>query len=229
MGRQTRRQPRADSGSCRGGGRPGKRCRDAPKGQPQHDERRPRRGGRVGAGGWCLATSRLATTGRLRAALPFLGGDLSLRTVGKAVDNTSGNCWDRCPARAARRCPRKRQRVMACPAFTSIGSCDGRRFMNWLRVLALQCPPCSLTIGGFFVGIAGTMLVLGLRTGRLLSRISRTFARLGLEPPADVLAAWPWWLRLLVPESVFGYLVAAALFGIGLWLIYLGKWAKRVG
>ncbi len=73
------------------------------------------------------------------------------------------------------------------------------------------------------------MLLLGLRTGRLLSKVGRVFGRAGVEPPADLLAAWPWWLRLFVPESLAGYIFAVVLLVLGLLVINAGKWAKRAG
>lgn len=73
------------------------------------------------------------------------------------------------------------------------------------------------------------MLALGLRTDRILSKITRVLGRVDVEPPADLLSAWPWWLRLLTPESAAGYIVAVLLMALGLVVIRAGKWAKRAG
>ena len=52
-------------------------------------------------------------------------------------------------------------------------------------------------------------------------------ARAGIVPP-DFLAALPWWLRMMVPETVGGWIALGVLALSGIWLAHLGKWAKKL-
>lgn len=99
--------------------------------------------------------------------------------------------------------------------------------MNLAGILALYCPGCALAAGRAMISLGGLMLLLGLRVDMLGARVARVFGRAGIEQTVDVLATWPWWLRLLVPESPGGYVVALLWIGLGLWLIRAAAWARQ--
>jgi hypothetical protein len=91
----------------------------------------------------------------------------------------------------------------------------------------LAYPWVSITAGRGLITLAGLMGILGLRVDRLERRLARVFDRYGVETP-DVMAGFPWWLRMLTPETTAGWIGVALVLVTGFYLVYLGKWAKRM-
>jgi len=98
--------------------------------------------------------------------------------------------------------------------------------MIWERLLTLAfaCPGCVLAAGRALFGLGAAMLLLGFRVDRMLTRLA---ARTGAEA-AGLIDAWPSWLRVLVPDSAAGLVVAVLFVVIGLVLSRTGRWAQRL-
>ncbi|OYY32304.1 MULTISPECIES: hypothetical protein [unclassified Polaromonas] len=90
----------------------------------------------------------------------------------------------------------------------------------------LNRPWIASLLGQTLVALGGVMMMLGIRVGRIGQRIARIFDRHGLEAP-DVMSSFPWWLRMLTPETVGQWIVAALVLASGAYLIYFGKWARK--
>lgn len=95
-----------------------------------------------------------------------------------------------------------------------------------LLIGLLNQPWIFTALGQALVGLGGAMAVLGVRVGRLGRRVERIFGRHGLEAP-DVMSAFPWWMRMLTPETTGEWIVVVLVLAIGAYLIYFGKWAKK--
>ena len=90
----------------------------------------------------------------------------------------------------------------------------------------LNHPWIATAVGQALFGLGGVMAVLGLRVGRIGRRIARVFERQGLEAP-DVMSGFPWWLRMLTPETTGDWIVVAFVLAAGAYLMYVGKWARK--
>lgn len=90
----------------------------------------------------------------------------------------------------------------------------------------LNYPWVATSLGSGLFSLGGLMFVLGLRVDKIGRRIGRVFGRHGLETP-DVMAAFPWWLRMLTPESAGDWVLVALILAVGACLLYLGKWARK--
>lgn len=98
---------------------------------------------------------------------------------------------------------------------------------EWFFTLLLSYPRAFNAVGGALFSLAGLLAVLGLRLDRIGGKVERMSARAGIVPP-DFLAALPWWLRMMVPETVGGWITLGVLALSGIWLAHLGKWAKKL-
>jgi hypothetical protein len=90
----------------------------------------------------------------------------------------------------------------------------------------LNRPWIVTLLGQGLLALGGVMAVLGIRVGRIGRRIARIFERHGLEAP-DVMSGFPWWLRMLTPETTGEWIFVALVLATGAYLVYFGKWAKR--
>ena len=95
-----------------------------------------------------------------------------------------------------------------------------------LLVELLSRPWIATALGQALFSLGGVMVVLGLRVGRIGRRVARIFNQHGLEAP-DVMSAFPWWLRMLTPETTGQWIFVALIFASGAYLIYFGKWARK--
>lgn len=91
----------------------------------------------------------------------------------------------------------------------------------------LVYPQAAMAMGQGLIYLGGVMAVLGLGVGRLGRRVAHVFERIGAVPP-DVMSGFPWWLRMLIPETAWGWIGVALVLVIGAYLVYLGKWAKKM-
>ena len=87
-------------------------------------------------------------------------------------------------------------------------------------------PWMATTLGKALYGLGGFMAFQGLRVSRVGRRITGVFDRHGLEAP-DVMAGFPWWLRMLTPETTGDWIVVAVVLATGAYLMYFGKWARK--
>jgi hypothetical protein len=92
---------------------------------------------------------------------------------------------------------------------------------------AITSPSASITFGRFLFYFGGTLGLLGLRLDRLGDKFERISSRAGVAMP-DILAALPRWLRIVIPESAFGWIAVVVCLALGVYLVHLGKWAKKV-
>ncbi|MDI1267877.1 MAG: hypothetical protein PSV40_02080 [Polaromonas sp.] len=95
-----------------------------------------------------------------------------------------------------------------------------------LMIGLLSHPWMPTALGRGFLALGFLMALQGLRVARIDRRIARIFDRVGLEEP-DVMSAWPWWLRLLTPETTGDWIVVAVVLICGFNLALLGKWARK--
>ncbi|MDP9907942.1 hypothetical protein J2W27_000035 [Variovorax boronicumulans] len=98
---------------------------------------------------------------------------------------------------------------------------------EWFFSLLLSYPGAFNAVGRALFSLAGLLAVLGLRLDRIGGKVERMSARVGIVPP-DFLAVLPWWLRMVVPETVSGWVLLAGLALMGIWLAHIGKWAKKL-
>lgn len=99
--------------------------------------------------------------------------------------------------------------------------------LDGLLSLAARSPAGMIALGRAIFSIAGVLAVLGMRFDRLAHRVERMSAKVGIVSP-DVLAALPWWLRAFVPESPLGWIGVGLLCAVGIALVQLGKWARKL-
>lgn len=109
-----------------------------------------------------------------------------------------------------------------------MATCGAKGMPMYERLLVgfLSHPWIATILGQGLFSLGGLMVLLGLRVGRIGRRITHIFERHGLEAP-DVMSAFPWWLRMLAPESAGGWIVTALVLATGAYLMYFGKWAKK--
>jgi len=98
---------------------------------------------------------------------------------------------------------------------------------EWFFGLLLSYPGMFNVAGRALFSLAGLLAVLGLRLDRLGGKVERVSVRAGIVPP-DFLTALPWWLRMVVPETVSGWILLALIALLGIWLAHMGKWARRL-
>lgn len=98
---------------------------------------------------------------------------------------------------------------------------------EWFFGLLVSYPAAFSAVGRALFSLAGLLAVLGLRLDRIAWRVERISTRTGIAPP-DFLAALPWWLRMVIPETVGGWIALAVLALSGIWLAHLSKWAKKL-
>ena len=92
--------------------------------------------------------------------------------------------------------------------------------------LLLAYPQLFIVLGRALFGFAGFIAALGLRIDRVVRRIGRITERAGVEAP-NVVDHLPWWLRVLIPETVAGWAVVVIAMCLGVYLAYMGKRAKN--
>jgi hypothetical protein len=90
----------------------------------------------------------------------------------------------------------------------------------------LNRPWIATALGNGLYALGGLMALQGIRVSRIGRRITRVFDRHGLEAP-DLMAGFPWWLRMLTPETTWDWIVVAIALASGAYLMYFGKWAKK--
>lgn len=93
--------------------------------------------------------------------------------------------------------------------------------------LVVTSPNASIAAGRLLFYLGGALGLLGLRLDRLGDKVERISSRVGVAMP-DVLAALPIWLRILVPESAFGWIAVVGCLALGFYLVHIGKWAIKV-
>lgn len=98
---------------------------------------------------------------------------------------------------------------------------------DWLLGLLVVYPRAFIAIGRVLSALTGILALLGLRLDRVADRIAREAARAHLEAP-DVLAGFPWWLRMAIPETAVGWAALVALLVSSVSLLHLGKWARKL-
>lgn len=98
---------------------------------------------------------------------------------------------------------------------------------NWALSMLLSHPAAFNWIGRSLFSVVGVLAVLGLRVDRIGARVERISARVSITPP-DILAGLPWWVRMVVPETLSGWILLGSLALLGIWLARMGKWAKNL-
>ncbi|MCY1237107.1 hypothetical protein D9M72_497900 [compost metagenome] len=98
---------------------------------------------------------------------------------------------------------------------------------EWFYGLLLSHPGAFRAVGRALFSLAGILGLLGLRLDRVAGKVERASVRAGITPP-DFLAALPWWLRMVIPETASGWILLAGLALLGIWLAHIGKWAKKL-
>ncbi|MCR8956962.1 hypothetical protein M0765_004180 [Variovorax sp. S2] len=98
---------------------------------------------------------------------------------------------------------------------------------EWFFSLLMSYPGAFNLIGKALFSLAGILALLGLRLDRLSGKLERIFARAGVSTP-DALAAFPWWLRMAIPETILGWILLVALALLGIWFALMGKRAKKL-
>lgn len=98
---------------------------------------------------------------------------------------------------------------------------------EWFFSLLMSYPGVFNVSGKMLFSLAGILALLGLRLDRLSGKLERVSARTGISTP-DTLAAFPWWLRMAIPETFPGWILLVALALLGIWLALMGKRAKKV-
>ncbi|RZL93304.1 MAG: hypothetical protein EOP76_09565 [Variovorax sp.] len=100
--------------------------------------------------------------------------------------------------------------------------------MELLTALAISYPKLFIACCRALLSVAVLFGLLGLRLDRIGHRIERVSNRAGIAPP-DLMAAFPWWLRMFVPESFGGWVYLGTWVCLGVCMIQLGKWGKKFG
>lgn len=94
-----------------------------------------------------------------------------------------------------------------------------------LLVIAMSSPSAVIALGRSLLWGACVSAMLGIAMSRAIGRATRVMSRAGLEAP-DMLAGLPMWMRLIVPESLVGWVLVALVAVAGVALVRLGKWAR---
>ena len=81
-------------------------------------------------------------------------------------------------------------------------------------------------VGRALFTVAGLIAIFALRLDLRIERLGRKLERFGIEQP-DMFAGWPWWLRMLMPESPFGWALIVMLAVLGVTMAKLGRWAEK--
>lgn len=97
--------------------------------------------------------------------------------------------------------------------------------MEWLKTRIAQSPKLAQMLGQGIFGIGGFLIVAGLIARAGLLAINTTRAKANLPTFRGVGEAYPNYPLWFVPEGVFGYVFAALLAGLG---IYLALSAKAI-
>lgn len=95
--------------------------------------------------------------------------------------------------------------------------------MEWLFSLLLRNLLLSRILGWAIFNVAGVAILLGLRFGRLFSRVRRAYQRAGIDKELTLSQLYPDWPTWWIPESVEGFVAWLLVAGAGAWLAYTAK------
>ncbi len=97
------------------------------------------------------------------------------------------------------------------------------RCMLWL----MDHPQVLIGAGKGLFGLAAIMMFLGLLFRRFGNRLDRAAERTNTTAP-HLLEAFPWPIQMLTPETAAGWVMVVVTAGTGIYLVWLGRWAKRL-
>lgn len=95
--------------------------------------------------------------------------------------------------------------------------------MEWLQTRIAQSPKAAQIIGHALFGVGGLLIVAGLIARAGLLAINTARARGNLPTFPSVGEAYPNYPLWFVPEGPFGYIIAAVLAGLGIYIALSAK------